>query len=407
MKVSIQNLAQIEKADDIEIKDFNVFIGKNGTGKTYFSKLIYFLHAYKYKIRTFEKVFTKKLKDSFDKQEEVLFTIEDQKKFTTEFKNSLKNKFPEYIGSKKDLFKNFNFEINIEYNEFSINYHSDLKVFGDYQTIMGFEYFEKAFGIVQSNYLPAARANYMITYKYLFESQFNNVRDILLNKKGNRRFSILPEVENNFLSDIYKVDTKKRGCLYNLGNKIEKNIFKSGKLSIRNPKHQDLPTYEYKLNNTPQSIDLVSASSGVTELSPLIMYFRYKIEECSNELLIIDEPELSLHPEAQAKLVEILVEAVEKGLKIILVTHSPFILEALNNHLQRFKIDKYSMSNEIKKFKPINPNRVSTYLFEDHTIKNILDKDINLIDDKLLNSFNDINNVYDNMRDIEWDHNND
>jgi predicted ATPase len=40
MKISVKNLAQINEAVDIEIKDFNIFIGKNGTGKTYFSKLI-------------------------------------------------------------------------------------------------------------------------------------------------------------------------------------------------------------------------------------------------------------------------------------------------------------------------------------------------------------------------------
>ena len=29
MKISVKNLAQINNAEDIEIKDFNIFIGKN------------------------------------------------------------------------------------------------------------------------------------------------------------------------------------------------------------------------------------------------------------------------------------------------------------------------------------------------------------------------------------------
>ena len=93
------------------------------------------------------------------------------------------------------------------------------------------------------------------------------------------RFSILPEVENNFLEDIYQVDTKFHGYLYSLGSQIEKKIFKTGKISISNPKHQDLPTYRYRLKGFTKTLDLVTTSSAITELSPLIMYFRHKISK--------------------------------------------------------------------------------------------------------------------------------
>ena len=409
MKISVKNLADIYKADDIELKDFNVLIGKNGTGKTYFSKLIYFLNSSKYKEKIFEKLFVSKLIKSFRNKENIIFNIDEQKKFISEYNNSIKNSFPEFIGSKKEFFKDFNFdyEINDKLEDINILYDEAIDDIKAYISLNGFKFIEKLFGIIDSHYLPAARANYMITYKYLFESQFNNFRELFLNKSSKKRISIFPEVENNFLKDIYQVDTNKHGELYSFGSKIEKQIFKSGKLSIRNPKSQDLPSYEYKINNLKKTIDLIVASSSVTELSPLIMYFRHKILNVKNEMLIIDEPELSLHPDAQSILVSILVEAVNLGLKIILVTHSPYIIEALNNHLQRDKIKDFELTKSIKDFEFISSDKVSAYLFEDNTIIDIVDKDEKLIDDKLLNSFNTINEIYDTMRDIEWDNEND
>lgn len=403
MKITVNNLAQITKAENIEIKKFNVFIGKNGTGKTFFSKLIYFINAYKYKLEVFEKHFSKKLENSYQNKSDIIFTVEEQKKFINDLSNYIKINFPEYTNVSSTSMKNFNLKINTDIVKDEIILKSNtVESLSDYIIWISFDFFSFLFGNIEAHYLPAARANYMITYKYLFESQYNNVRDMLLKRDNKTKIEILPEIENNFLKDIYKVDTKKRGELCSLATKIEKEIFISGKLSIKNPKHQDLPTYEYRLKNK-ENLDLVAASSSVTELSPLLMYFRHKIINCNNELLIIDEPELSLHPDAQSKLVEIMVEAANMGLKIILVTHSPYILESLNNHLMRYKIKEYNLPKEIISIAPINPSETTAYLFEDGTIKNVLDNELNLINDTLLNSFNSINNYYEKMRDIEWE----
>jgi predicted ATPase len=407
MKITVNKFAQIHEAKDIEIRDFNVFIGKNGSGKTYFAKLLYFLNDYRYNYDIFRKHFEEVFKKSFEKKENIIFTKEQQKVFLTEVTNHLKKQIHIYLGTKKETFKNFDFRIiNDNSNDIEISFSDKhTENFKDYFTYSWVELFNRIFLATKSSYLPAARANYMITYKYLFESEYNSLRNVMLKKKElDDGYKILPEIENTFLKEIYNVDTKNHGFLFSLGTKIENDVLTSGKLSIRNPKNQELPTYEYKLKNSQnQILELVAASSAVTELSPLIMYFRHQILIAHHELLIIDEPELSLHPDAQQKLVSILVEAVNEGLKLILVTHSPYIIEALNNHLLRAKINDYSkLPAHIKKIPAMNPKKVSTYLFENNTIKNIFDDEVQLIDDKLLSSFNTINDVYNEMRDIEW-----
>ena len=80
------------------------------------------------------------------------------------------------------------------------------------------------------------------------------------------------------------------------------------------------------------SIDLYNASSSIKQLAPLLLYLRYRAAE--NDLLIIDEPEMNLHPESQVKLLEILAILVNAGVRVMLTTHSPYFMSHLNNLVQ-------------------------------------------------------------------------
>jgi hypothetical protein len=71
------------------------------------------------------------------------------------------------------------------------------------------------------------------------------------------------------------------------------------------------------------------ASSSIKQLAPLLLYLRYRAEK--GDLLIIDEPELDLHPEAQAKMVEVLAILVNSGINVMAITQSPYIMQHLNN----------------------------------------------------------------------------
>lgn len=55
---------------------------------------------------------------------------------------------------------------------------------------------------------------------------------------------------------------------------------------------------------------------------------------CENRLLIIDEPEVNLHPEWQLKLARILVLLnTQMGVRVVLSTHSPYFLKAVDYYL--------------------------------------------------------------------------
>ena len=89
----------------------------------------------------------------------------------------------------------------------------------------------------------------------------------------------------------------------------------------------------------------------------------------------------------------------------IITTHSPFIVEALNNHLKRSQLDGLEITHEaIQALLPLSPKEVAAYLITPDEAQSLMAADLGLLDDKLLSHFNAINRLYDEMRDIEWEH---
>ncbi len=78
-------------------------------------------------------------------------------------------------------------------------------------------------------------------------------------------------------------------------------------------------------------IPLHIASSSVRGLSDLYFFLRHVAE--GNQLLIIDEPESHLDTANQIQFARLLVRAVHAGLKVLITTHSDYIVKEMNNLL--------------------------------------------------------------------------
>ncbi len=123
-------------------------------------------------------------------------------------------------------------------------------------------------------------------------------------------------------------------------------------------------------------LDLPVVSSMIKELSPLVLYLRYLAE--AGELLVIDEPEMNLHPEAQAKMIEFLAMLVNAGLRVLITTHSPYIVDHLTNLMQAAEYEGDDQALLMGKFflknkdAFISQEHVSVYLINPGETKNIL-----------------------------------
>ena len=118
----------------------------------------------------------------------------------------------------------------------------------------------------------------------------------------------------------------------------------------------------YRPNGWKDDLALMNASSMVSELTPVVFYLRHVVRP--GEVLIIEEPESHLHPEMQVAFTRQLAAAVRAGIRIIITTHSEWVLETLANlvrlselppeHRQGLEGDEFSLS----------PDEVGAWLFE-------------------------------------------
>lgn len=147
-----------------------------------------------------------------------------------------------------------------------------------------------------------------------------------------------------------------------------------GKVNIENSSFDQEILYQPSENI---KLEMTVSSSMVKELAPLVLCLRYFA--VPNELLIIDEPEVNLHPAAQVQMIEFLAMLVQAGLKVLITTHSPYIIDHLANLMKAAKYeDKESLKERfyLERTEAFIPQeKVSVYLFEDGTAKNILHED--------------------------------
>jgi hypothetical protein len=91
----------------------------------------------------------------------------------------------------------------------------------------------------------------------------------------------------------------------------------------------DYPSFVYRPNNWRRDLPLMNSSSMVSELAPVVLYLRHVVQP--GDTLIIEEPESHLHPTAQVEFTRLLVAAVKAGIRIIITTHSEWVLWELAN----------------------------------------------------------------------------
>jgi predicted ATPase len=99
----------------------------------------------------------------------------------------------------------------------------------------------------------------------------------------------------------------------------------------------------------------------------------------TDELIVIDEPEMNLHPEAQVKMIEFIAMLVNSGLNNLITTHSPYLVDHLTNLIKATEVeDKESIRSEfyLKRTDAfLAKDKASVYLFEHGHTTQAMDED--------------------------------
>jgi len=144
-------------------------------------------------------------------------------------------------------------------------------------------------------------------------------------KEKDYRPSEITEYFNQYMKDIFNdLDI---GFKYSHLDKEDKVWFTSN--------DSDGYYYTNKDNEEKVLFTIDELSTGQKTLLSKILYIYFK--DYKDKVILIDEPELSLHPKWQSQILSVYEKLAEKNnCQIIIATHSPHIIASANNQSIRF-----------------------------------------------------------------------
>ena len=100
------------------------------------------------------------------------------------------------------------------------------------------------------------------------------------------------------------------------------------------------------------------------------LWFYLENQASKGNILMIDEPELNIHPENQREIARLLARLVNAGLNIVISTHSDYIVREFNSliMLSQEQGEKLRKKHKYDQDEILKPEQVGAYLYDDQTI---------------------------------------
>jgi energy-coupling factor transporter ATP-binding protein EcfA2 len=155
-------------------------------------------------------------------------------------------------------------------------------------------------------------------------------------------------------------------------------------------------------------VALSSASSGQQEAVWILQLIFFLVLNNKKTLLLIEEPEAHLFPEVQANMVRLIsLFARLNGNRVILTTHSPYILSTANNLLYAAKTGA-GHPEEVNRIEPsccwIDYDRMGVWYVDRGTIESLMEDDIKQIGIERIDEVSsELNRKFDDLLQIDDD----
>lgn len=457
MKIEFRNLGAIEKGI-IDLKKLNIFCGQNNTGKTYINYLIYtILEVIKDIEIPIKKDF---LKEYTPEKKEIILDFtkfikeEDIKKILSFIENEIKEKLPQTFSVDKEFFKNFqiefkdgylekikeleklekqmffwatsnnmkcvfekkknskdliiklNTEFSIPKEEMFIFYHYTGEIKGNELEHINRAIFKFLIKILFPINLivtfPAERSSLAIFYKELLLKSYNLLDSLMRDENDFEKIKSLiskyPKPLNSYINFLNKLTSESlkenKGIFFEIAQKIEDKIL-NGKYQLDNDK------IIYDNKNREKKLELYTTSSLVKTIVGITFYLKYMARKY--DYFLIDEPELNLHPSNQRQLARIFAMMINNGIKVVMTTHSPYIMNEFNNLIMLGKISDEERKAEImSKYKIsedeiLNDSDISSYLIINNQTEEMKKTDYGLEIDTFNEVIDEMNNLNDEI----------
>lgn len=211
-----------------------------------------------------------------------------------------------------------------------------------------------------AHYLLTSRANLMHTHQAIAQSLIAGASRAATQPHTSPTFSGLL---GDFLGQVVGLgdqNNQRKEADYLLALDLERKVIRGAIHIASNP--VGYPEFLYRPYGWARDIPLANTSSMVSELAPVVLYLRHVVQP--GDTLIIEEPESHLHPAMQVEFTRLLAAAVKAGIRIIITTHSEWILEELANLLLMSELPVEHREGFEGADLALAPDEVGAWLFE-------------------------------------------
>lgn len=370
MKLIIKNIGKLKNAE-VEINGITVITGENNTGKSTVSKVLWSVFngfykidekVYNEKVSELRKIVDKLMKENgydritdnfkdffgiFDRTEEKIAVelLKNNRSYSEKEIKSIINTYKENleIGDISNLIDEINDTLKISDKEIikvivsrvmNKEFHNQINtVFCKEKRNIGkinLEIKDRSIDLKVENNEISDIQNYFLINKETVYIDNPFILDSYDYEEENHQThlanNIFSENENSAISEI-KVKKKLNNIYKKLNSVLSGEI-----LENKNSK------FVYRKNG--EDIDLKNLSTGLKTFAIIKMLLQNGTLE-ENGTIILDEPEIHLHPEWQLLFAELIVLLQKEfGMHILLTTHSPYFLNAIEVFSEKYKINE-------------------------------------------------------------------
>lgn len=402
MRLYLKNIGKLSEAN-VELNGITVIAGENNTGKSTVGKVLYSVFNSYYKIENqIENEKLQSISRILDMLYREIMTRITSRLDTRDIAKTILEHETDYIRNleklKEDIIvliapydDNFVSKVNMNADTLNVTINRIINILSISRT----EILEK---IIENKLKSEFNGNINNVYLYNDAKISLNIRNDEINidiKKDevtnvSNEFSLDTEIiyiDDPFILDdyrraIYSTPQDHRNRLKNIifsdniNDNIVDEIITNKKLDSIFDKINPICNgsivrggmgYNYKTNHSEKPLNIRNLSTGLKSFVILKTLLQNgSIQD--NGAIILDEPEVHLHPEWQILFAEIIVLLQKEfNLHILLTTHSPYFLEAIEVYSAKYKIDdkcKYYLSEnkgEVAYINDVTDNTESIY----------------------------------------------
>ncbi len=222
-------------------------------------------------------------------------------------------------------------------------------------------------------YFPAARTGMVLALDEIVSGLFEKYID--------KRSTVLNKPIIDFIRHYYEIKQEKikpeevSSEVIEILTFLEERLLE-GKIFLKKEPKNDHIHITKKFIYRPKGfrdvkLELGTVSSMVTELAPLYSFLSVQ-KVIRKSFFIIEEPEAHLHPSAQLEMVKLLGMLVRNGARVLITTHSDYILNFINVLIRSSQLSDEERRNlKFKRKKQdlsrcyLKPEEVGCYLFKE------------------------------------------